>query len=48
MAGELGATVCFALLALANSPWWSSGVATFLLFLANTCAAQLATPPPTR
>lgn len=44
VAGELGATVCFALLALANSPWWSSGVATFLLFLANTCAAQLATP----
>ncbi|MFI5642398.1 MFS transporter [Streptomyces goshikiensis] len=44
VAGELGATVCFALLALANSPWWSSGVATFVLFLANTCAAQLATP----
>ncbi|MFE4637717.1 MFS transporter [Streptomyces sp. NPDC056773] len=44
VAGELGATVCFALLALANSPWWSSGAATFLLFLANTCAAQLATP----
>ncbi|MEU2282430.1 MFS transporter [Streptomyces sp. NPDC013178] len=44
VAGELGATLCFALLALANSPWWSSGWATFVLFLLNTCCAQLATP----
>lgn len=44
VAGELGATVTFALLALANSPWWSSGPATFGLFLLNTCCSQLATP----
>ncbi|MFD8645455.1 MFS transporter [Streptomyces zaomyceticus] len=44
VAGELGATLTFALLALANSPWWSSGPATFGLFLLNTCCAQLATP----
>lgn len=44
VAGELGATLTFALLALANSPWWSSGVATFALFLLNTCSSQLATP----
>lgn len=44
VAGELGATLSFALLALANSPWWSSGWATFALFLLNTCCAQLATP----
>ncbi|GHG38407.1 MDR family MFS transporter [Streptomyces zaomyceticus] len=44
VAGELGATLTFALLALANSPWWSSGPATFGLFLLNTCCSQLATP----
>ncbi|NUT10424.1 MAG: MFS transporter [Nonomuraea sp.] len=44
IAGELGATLSFALLALANSPWWSSGWATFALFLLNTCCAQMATP----
>ncbi|WP_331739322.1 MFS transporter (plasmid) [Streptomyces sp. NBC_00637] len=44
VAGELGATVGFGLLALANSPWWSSGAATFGLFLLTTCCAQLATP----
>lgn len=44
VAGELGATVTFALLALANSPWWTSGVATFLLFLLNTCFSQMAAP----
>ncbi|MFE1500229.1 MFS transporter [Streptomyces albidoflavus] len=44
VAGELGATLTFGLLALANSPWWTSGVATFVLFLLNTCCSQLATP----
>ena len=44
VAGEFGATLTFALLALANSPWWSSGTATFGLFLLNTCCSQLATP----
>ncbi|PRH76446.1 LmrP protein, partial [Streptomyces solincola] len=44
VAGELGATLTFALLALANSSWWSSGAATFALFLLNTCCSQLATP----
>lgn len=44
IAGELGATLTFGLLALANSPWWTSGLATFALFLLNTCCAQLATP----
>ncbi|MEU5373148.1 MFS transporter [Streptomyces sp. NPDC005951] len=44
VAGELGATVTFGLLALANSPWWTSGTATFALFLLNTCFSQLATP----
>ncbi|MFJ3906215.1 MFS transporter [Streptomyces sp. NPDC090025] len=44
VAGELGATLTFALLALANSPWWTSGPATFALFLLNTCCSQLATP----
>lgn len=44
VAGELGATVTFALLALANSPWWTSGVATFVLFLLNTCFSQMAAP----
>ncbi|MER5994063.1 MFS transporter [Streptomyces viridosporus] len=42
--GELGATCTFGLLALANSPWWTSGSATFVLFLLNTCCSQLATP----
>jgi DHA1 family multidrug resistance protein B-like MFS transporter len=42
--GELGATTTFALLALANSPWWQSGVATFVLYLLNTCLSNLATP----
>ncbi|MFJ9829516.1 MFS transporter [Streptomyces sp. NPDC101160] len=42
--GELGATLTFGLLALANSPWWTSGLATFVLFLLNTCCSQLATP----
>lgn len=42
--GEAGAAVTFALLALANSPWWSSGAATFALFLLNTCSSNLATP----
>ncbi|MEV4943481.1 MFS transporter [Streptomyces zaomyceticus] len=44
VAGELGATLTFGLLALANSPWWTSGTATFALFLLNTCCSQLATP----
>ncbi|GAA3499989.1 MFS transporter [Streptomyces prasinosporus] len=44
VAGELGATLTFGLLALANSPWWTSGPATFVLFLLNTCCSQLATP----
>ncbi|MFE2341153.1 MFS transporter [Streptomyces sp. NPDC059431] len=44
IAGELGATVSFALLALVNSPWFSSGLATFLLFVLNTCSSQVATP----
>ncbi|MFK0216435.1 MFS transporter [Streptomyces sp. NPDC090298] len=44
VAGELGATLTFGLLALANSPWWTSGAATFVLFLLNTCCSQLATP----
>ncbi|MFJ9810772.1 MFS transporter [Streptomyces sp. NPDC101158] len=44
VAGELGATLTFGLLALVNSPWWSSGLATFALFLLNTCCSQLATP----
>ncbi|MEV7724410.1 MFS transporter [Streptomyces sp. NPDC087917] len=42
--GEIGATLTFALLALANSPWWQSGAATFVLFLLNTCLASAATP----
>jgi DHA1 family multidrug resistance protein B-like MFS transporter len=44
VAGELGTTFTSGLLALANSPWWSSGAATFALFLLNTCFAQLAAP----
>ncbi|MFF9347187.1 MFS transporter [Streptomyces sp. NPDC014734] len=42
--GEAAAAVTFALIALANSPWWSSGWATFALFLLNTCASNMATP----
>ncbi|MGW1766605.1 MFS transporter [Streptomyces sp. NPDC002073] len=42
--GELGATVTFVLLAVANSPWWESGPVTFALFLLNTCLANVATP----
>lgn len=42
--GETGAAVTFALLALANSPWWESGLATFALFLLNICSSQAATP----
>lgn len=44
IAGELGATLSFALLAFVNSPWCSSGWATFALFLVNTCSSQVATP----
>ncbi|AZM92598.1 MULTISPECIES: MFS transporter [Streptomyces] len=44
VAGEVGATLTFALLALANSPWWQSGAATFVLFLLNTALAGAATP----
>ncbi|MGW2213034.1 MFS transporter [Streptomyces sp. NPDC001781] len=44
IAGELGATLTFGLLALANSPWWTSGPVTFGLFLLNTCCSQVATP----
>ncbi|MEU0334061.1 MFS transporter [Streptomyces sp. NPDC006193] len=44
VAGELGAALTFALLALANSPWWQSGAATFVLFLLNTCLSSAATP----
>ncbi|MGW6708454.1 MFS transporter [Streptomyces sp. NPDC054956] len=44
VAGEAGATLTFGLLALANSPWWQSGAATFVLFLLNTCLASAATP----
>ncbi|AWZ05910.1 MULTISPECIES: MFS transporter [unclassified Streptomyces] len=44
VAGEIGATLTFGLLALANSPWWQSGAATFVLFLLNTCLASAATP----
>ncbi|MBT2445524.1 MFS transporter [Streptomyces sp. ISL-43] len=44
VAGEVGATLTFGLLALANSPWWQSGAATFVLFLLNTCLASAATP----
>ncbi|MCB5165694.1 MFS transporter [Streptomyces bambusae] len=42
--GELGATATFILLAAANSPWWESGPVTFVLFLLNTCLANIATP----
>lgn len=42
--GEAGAAVSFAALALANSPWWQSGVATFVFYLANTCLSGAATP----
>ncbi|MFJ6937718.1 MFS transporter [Streptomyces sp. NPDC101132] len=42
--GEVGAALTFGLLALANSPWWQSGAATFVLFLLNTCLSNAATP----
>ncbi|MFE2377493.1 MFS transporter [Streptomyces sp. NPDC059398] len=44
VAGEAGAAVSFAALALANSPWWQSGVATFVFYLVNTCLSGAATP----
>ncbi|MCE7079527.1 MFS transporter [Streptomyces sp. ST2-7A] len=42
--GELGATITFAGLALAASPWWDNGIAIYLFFLLNIILSQSATP----
>jgi L-amino acid ligase C-terminal domain 2 len=34
--GEVGSSAAFVLLALANSPWWHSGIATFCCHLLGT------------
>lgn len=44
LAGEMGAAITFAALALANSPWWQSGPLTVGFFLLNQCVSNAATP----
>jgi DHA1 family multidrug resistance protein B-like MFS transporter len=44
LAGEVGAAITFAALALVNSPWWQSGPLTVGFFLLNQCVSNAATP----
>lgn len=44
LAGETGAAITFAALALANSPWWQSGPLTVVFYLLNQCVSNAATP----
>jgi DHA1 family multidrug resistance protein B-like MFS transporter len=42
--GEIGSAAAFVLLALANSPWWHSGIATFCCYLLSTSLYGIAVP----
>lgn len=42
--GEIGSAAALALLALANSPWWHSGTATFCCYLLSTSLFGIAVP----
>jgi MFS transporter, DHA1 family, multidrug resistance protein B len=42
--GEISSAAALVLLALANSPWWHSGTATFCLYLLSTSLFAIAVP----
>jgi DHA1 family multidrug resistance protein B-like MFS transporter len=42
--GEIGSAAALVLLALANSPWWHSGTATFCCYLLSTSLFGIAVP----
>lgn len=42
--GEIGSSAAFVLLALANSPWWHSGLGTYVFYLLSAALFGIAVP----